>query len=117
MTLTDCRCRSRGRGGHTVRCRINGGDARLFALTRTHFPAFARGVARPHAYRRLLVASVLRTEDLTPLEVATDEIRKKTRDLRAILAADNTDMKMLQMQLQGSVSLQVRLPELVASVG
>jgi hypothetical protein len=56
---------------------------------------------------RLPVGAIVESIEVPPLEVAIEEMQRKVRDLRAVLTTEATDMKMLQMQIQGSVSLQV----------
>jgi len=46
--------------------------------------------------------------ELEPLDVAIVEMTKKVKAVKLIVCHKRTDMKMLQMQLQGSLSLQVR---------
>uniref|UniRef100_A0A8C4WV33 Dedicator of cytokinesis 9 n=1 Tax=Eptatretus burgeri TaxID=7764 RepID=A0A8C4WV33_EPTBU len=45
--------------------------------------------------------------DLSPVEVAIDEMRQKVLELRELLSAPGVDMIKLQLKLQGSVSVQV----------
>lgn len=45
--------------------------------------------------------------ELEPIDVAIEEMTKKVNTIRTIVVRKRTDMKMLQMQLQGSLSLQV----------
>lgn len=44
---------------------------------------------------------------LTPIEVAIEDIQKKTRELAAATAQDPPDAKMLQMVLQGCIGTTV----------
>ena len=46
-------------------------------------------------------------QELSPIEVAIEEIERKVAALRAVMVAEPVDMKILQMQIQGTVSLQV----------
>ncbi|VDN25837.1 unnamed protein product [Gongylonema pulchrum] len=48
-----------------------------------------------------------RTTVLTPIEVAIEDIQKKTRELAAATAQDPPDAKMLQMVLQGCIGTTV----------
>ena len=52
--------------------------------------------------RRLLMRQILQ-----PLEVAIESIESKTRELTAVLNARPLNIKMLQLRLQGSVSVAV----------
>lgn len=45
--------------------------------------------------------------DLSPIEVAIDEMSAKVTELRALCAAAEVDMIHLQLKLQGSISVQV----------
>ncbi|XP_048834401.1 dedicator of cytokinesis protein 9-like isoform X20 [Brienomyrus brachyistius] len=45
--------------------------------------------------------------DLSPIEVAIDEMSAKVQELRQLCAASEVDMIRLQLKLQGSVSVQV----------
>ncbi|XP_018085480.1 dedicator of cytokinesis protein 11 isoform X2 [Xenopus laevis] len=45
--------------------------------------------------------------DLTPVDVAIDEIKEKTADLQKICTSPDIDMIQLQLKLQGCVSVQV----------
>lgn len=45
--------------------------------------------------------------ELTPIEVAIDELSKQVRQLKEILAQTPHDLKKLQLKLQGSVNVQV----------
>lgn len=60
----------------------------------------------PFITKRLRIASS-RDEVLWPLDVAIEEIAKKVKDLEAVVDAKPPDMVMLQMQVQGIVSMQV----------
>lgn len=53
--------------------------------------------------------------DLNPIEVAIDEMSRKVAELRQLCSSADVDMIRLQLQLQGSVSVQVscRPPQLV----
>lgn len=44
---------------------------------------------------------------LTPIEVAIEDVQKKTRELAAATAQDPPDAKMLQMVLQGCIGTTV----------
>lgn len=45
--------------------------------------------------------------DLSPIEVAIDEMSAKVAELRLLCSATEVDMIRLQLKLQGSVSVQV----------
>lgn len=45
--------------------------------------------------------------DLSPIEVAIDEMSAKVAELRLLCSASEVDMIRLQLKLQGSVSVQV----------
>jgi len=46
--------------------------------------------------------------DLSPIEVAIDEMSAKVGELRLLCSAPEVDMIRLQLKLQGSISVQVR---------
>ena len=46
-------------------------------------------------------------EELTPIEVAIDEMKNKTFELNDVVYQQPTDLKKLQLKLQGCVSAQV----------
>lgn len=48
--------------------------------------------------------------DLSPIEVAIDEMSAKVAELRLLCSASEVDMIRLQLKLQGSVSVQVPTP-------
>ena len=45
--------------------------------------------------------------DLSPIEVAIDEMQKKVAELQEVIAQETPDSKKLQLRLQGSISVQV----------
>lgn len=47
--------------------------------------------------------------DLSPIEVAIDEMSAKVAELRLLCSASEVDMIRLQLKLQGSISVQVQL--------
>lgn len=49
------------------------------------------------------------TIELNPIQVAIEELNQKVMDMEQVLNADSKDMKKLQLLLQGSVSVQVRM--------
>lgn len=47
--------------------------------------------------------------DLSPIEVAIDEMSAKVGELRLLCSASEVDMIRLQLKLQGSISVQVKI--------
>jgi dedicator of cytokinesis protein 9/10/11 len=45
--------------------------------------------------------------ELSPIEVAIDEMQTKTAELEEVVCAHTIDVKKLQLRLQGSVAVQV----------
>ena len=60
----------------------------------------------PYIKRRLRVGKVY-DEEMEPLDVAIEEMSNKVKELATVVDAKPPDMVMLQMQLQGIVSIQV----------
>ncbi|XP_058258113.1 dedicator of cytokinesis protein 9 isoform X2 [Hemibagrus wyckioides] len=60
----------------------------------------------PYVKKRIAVMYQHHT-DLSPIEVAIDEMSVKVTELKALCAAAEVDMIRLQLKLQGSVSVQV----------
>ncbi|KAM9482210.1 dedicator of cytokinesis protein 9 isoform 2-T2 [Clarias gariepinus] len=60
----------------------------------------------PYVKKRIAVMYQHHT-DLSPIEVAIDEMSVKVTELRALCAAAEVDMIRLQLKLQGSISVQV----------
>ncbi|KAF5890555.1 dedicator of cytokinesis protein 9-like isoform X5, partial [Clarias magur] len=60
----------------------------------------------PYVKKRIAVMYQHHT-DLSPIEVAIDEMSVKVTELRALCAATDVDMIRLQLKLQGSISVQV----------
>lgn len=56
--------------------------------------------------KRILVVSTRSTE-LTPIEVAIDEMQTRVAELEDVVFSQPTDIKKLQLRLQGSVCVQV----------
>lgn len=48
-----------------------------------------------------------RTQDLSPIEVAIDEMQNRVAELEDVVFTKPTDAKKLQLRLQGSVCVQV----------
>lgn len=46
--------------------------------------------------------------DLSPIEVAIDEMSKKVAEIKQLCSSSEVDMIRLQLKLQGSISVQVR---------
>lgn len=46
--------------------------------------------------------------DLSPIEVAIDEMSAKVAELRLLCSVSEVDMIRLQLKLQGSISVQVQ---------
>lgn len=60
----------------------------------------------PYVKKRILVVQEEQYE-LTPVEVAFDEMQNKVKELNNVINQNPPDMKKLQLVLQGSVSVQV----------
>lgn len=60
----------------------------------------------PYVKKRIAVMYQHHT-DLSPIEVAIDEMSGKVAELRALCATSEVDMIRLQLKLQGSISVQV----------
>ncbi|KAG9277624.1 dedicator of cytokinesis protein 9-like [Astyanax mexicanus] len=60
----------------------------------------------PYVKKRIAVMYQHHT-DLSPIEVAIDEMSSKVAELKALCAATEVDMIRLQLKLQGSISVQV----------
>lgn len=60
----------------------------------------------PYVKKRIAVMYQHHT-DLSPIEVAIDEMSGKVGELRALCSASEVDMIRLQLKLQGSISVQV----------
>lgn len=60
----------------------------------------------PYVKKRILVVQEEQYE-LTPVEVAFDEMQNKVKELNNVIAQNPPDMKKLQLVLQGSISVQV----------
>lgn len=56
--------------------------------------------------KRILVNS-RRTTELSPIEVAIDEMQTRVAELEDVVFCQPTDVKKLQLRLQGSVCVQV----------
>lgn len=60
----------------------------------------------PYVKKRIAVMYQHQT-DLSPIEVAIDEMSAKVNELRQLCSASEVDMIRLQLKLQGSISVQV----------
>uniref|UniRef100_A0A023F2T5 Putative ph domain-containing protein n=1 Tax=Triatoma infestans TaxID=30076 RepID=A0A023F2T5_TRIIF len=60
----------------------------------------------PYVKKRLRVIHRVET-DLSPIEVALDEMRQRVAELEEVIFTKPTDVKKLQLKLQGSVCVQV----------
>lgn len=60
----------------------------------------------PYVKKRILVNS-RRTTELSPIEVAIDEMQTRVAELEDVVFSQPTDAKKLQLRLQGSVCVQV----------
>lgn len=60
----------------------------------------------PYVKKRILVVQQEQYE-LSPIEVAIDEMQSKVKELNHVISLDPPDMKKLQLKLAGSVSVQV----------
>lgn len=61
----------------------------------------------PYVKKRIAVMYQHQT-DLSPIEVAIDEMSAKVAELRLLCSAPEVDMIRLQLKLQGSISVQVQ---------
>ncbi|XP_047129888.1 dedicator of cytokinesis protein 9 isoform X1 [Hydra vulgaris] len=60
----------------------------------------------PYVKKRILVVQQ-EIYELSPIEVAIDEMRSKVKELNQVISLDPPDMKKLQLKLGGTVSVQV----------
>lgn len=66
----------------------------------------------PYVKKRIAVMYQHHT-DLSPIEVAIDEMSKKVAEIKQLCSSSEVDMIRLQLKLQGSISVQVSLPSAV----
>lgn len=67
----------------------------------------------PYVKKRIPVKSC-RTKDLNPIQVAIDEMQTRVAELNEVVKWKPTDLKKLQLKLQGSIGVQASLfPHLV----
>lgn len=69
-----------------------------FSLAATH--------CFPYVKKRIAVMYQHHT-DLSPIEVAIDEMSKKVAEIKQLCSSSEVDMIRLQLKLQGSISVQV----------
>lgn len=60
----------------------------------------------PYVKKRIAVMYQHHT-DLSPIEVAIDEMSKKVAEIKHLCSSSDVDMIRLQLKLQGSISVQV----------
>ncbi len=65
----------------------------------------------PYVKKRIAVM-YQHQSDLSPIEVAIDEMSAKVAELRLLCSASEVDMIRLQLKLQGSISVQVHMTHL-----
>lgn len=75
------------------------------SLTVSNFFVIAQ-YSFPYVKKRILVISK-RTTELSPIEVAIDEMQTRVAELEDVVFSQPTDVKKLQLRLQGSVCVQV----------
>lgn len=63
----------------------------------------------PYVKKRIAVMYQHHT-DLSPIEVAIDEMSKKVAEIKQLCSSSEVDMIRLQLKLQGSISVQVSAP-------
>lgn len=61
----------------------------------------------PYVKKRIAVRG-RKSFDLSPIEVAVDEMRTRVIELDQVIAKKPPDVKKLQLKLQGSISVQVK---------
>lgn len=66
----------------------------------------------PYVKKRIAVMYQHHT-DLSPIEVAIDEMSKKVAEIKQLCSSTEVDMIRLQLKLQGSISVQVSAPSSV----
>lgn len=73
-----------------------------------YFSFFSASHTFPYVKKRIEVVEH-NEQELSPIEVAIDEIQSKTNDLNEVVRAVTPDVKKLQLNLQGCVSTQVSM--------
>lgn len=66
----------------------------------------------PYVKKRIAVMYQHHT-DLSPIEVAIDEMSKKVAEIKQLCCSSEVDMIRLQLKLQGSISVQVCAPSAI----
>ncbi|MPC66516.1 Dedicator of cytokinesis protein 9 [Portunus trituberculatus] len=62
----------------------------------------------PYVKKRILVNHTeVKVLEMSPIEVAIDEMESRAKELKEIINKKPTDVKKLQLKLQGSISVQV----------
>lgn len=79
----------------------------LFAIEKPHC-VFSPPATHcfPYVKKRIAVMYQHHT-DLSPIEVAIDEMSKKVAEIKQLCSSSEVDMIRLQLKLQGSISVQV----------
>ena len=72
----------------------------LKPLYKHHYCLFVASQAFPYVKKRIPVVSHSNV-DMSPIQVAIEEMTKKVSSLREVVFSDAPDMKKLQLQLQG----------------
>ena len=67
---------------------------------------FSASHSFPYVKKRILVVYHKEIE-LTPIEVAIDEMQNKAADIEEVVHQHTPDLKKIQLKLQGSISVQV----------
>lgn len=89
----------------------------LNILQAFHFSVFRLPLAThcfPYVKKRIAVMYQHHT-DLSPIEVAIDEMSKKVAEINQLCSSSDVDMIRLQLKLQGSISVQVSTLDLVST--
>jgi len=68
--------------------------------------SFAAQYAFPYVKKRIGIAEK-RIVELSPIEVALDEMRQRVQELEDVTLIGSTDVKKLQLRLQGSICVTV----------
>ena len=72
----------------------------LKPIYKHHYCLFVASQAFPYVKKRIPVVSHSNV-DMSPIQVAIEEMTKKVSSLREVVFSDAPDMKKLQLQLQG----------------
>ena len=69
----------------------------------------------PYVQKRSMIIDC-QVQEMSPIEVAIDEMESRVKELSEIISANPPDIKKLQLKLQGSISVQVReLSEIISA--